>query len=78
VTACPPIGGYGRQLIRLWRSIAIYALLKMNSCDFATAGEFGKNGWHFYGPLSWRLALFWTRFDHLAESRSGNPALIGV
>jgi len=50
----------------------------MNSCDFATAGEFGKNGWHFYGPLSWRLALFWTRFDHLAESRSGNPALIGV
>jgi len=39
----------------------------MGSYDFVTADKFGKNGWPFFGSLSWHLALFWTRFGPLAK-----------
>jgi len=45
----------------------------MGSYNFVTADKFGKNGWPFFGPLSWNLALVWTRFGPLAKSRSGHP-----
>jgi len=31
----------------------------VGSYDFVTADKFGKNGWPFFGPMSWNLALFW-------------------
>jgi len=47
----------------------------MGSYDFATADQFGKNGWPLFWPLVLELGFFKARFGLLAKSRSGHPDL---
>ena len=59
--------------IRYIGNIVISVCRYIGRALFVTANKFGKNGWPFFGPLCYNLALFWTRFGPLIKSRSGSP-----